>query len=279
MAQKIYMGVNGVAKEAKSFYAGVGGVARKVIRAWVGVNGVARQFWQSDFWTAGGISPANCLAAYQFKGASSETVALTDLTGHGYTLTKSGSPTWATGTGFTMGTSGLLQNATLNKLTTIKTIILRYSNLPSTDNKLYIASQIKGRTSLGTDNPLLYYRLSMSRFVNGAGVVTNINYPVVITSWNTDTSKLYIKKGDTKLASSGTLGYSNNVIYANGTAQTTTSETLACESTSTEQTNLSTSTSHTLHNGGGVRLLAAAFYNVNLTAAQHKAVANAMLAL
>ena len=40
------------------------------------------------WWLPPNFDPADCLAAYQFKGAGSESAALTDLTGHGYELTK-----------------------------------------------------------------------------------------------------------------------------------------------------------------------------------------------
>ena len=40
------------------------------------------------WWLPPNFDPADCLAAYQFKGAGSEAASLSDLTGHGYTLTK-----------------------------------------------------------------------------------------------------------------------------------------------------------------------------------------------
>lgn len=42
------------------------------------------------WWLPPNFDPDNCLAAYQFKGAGSELAALTDLTGHGYELTRTG---------------------------------------------------------------------------------------------------------------------------------------------------------------------------------------------
>lgn len=42
------------------------------------------------WWLPPNFDPDDCLAAYQFKGAGSESAALTDLTGHGKTLTRTG---------------------------------------------------------------------------------------------------------------------------------------------------------------------------------------------
>lgn len=46
MAQKAYIGINGISKNVKNIYVGVNGVARKVVKGYVGdENGVARLFW------------------------------------------------------------------------------------------------------------------------------------------------------------------------------------------------------------------------------------------
>lgn len=45
MAKKLYVGVNGIARQVNNMYVGVNGVARKVIKGYVGVGGVARPFW------------------------------------------------------------------------------------------------------------------------------------------------------------------------------------------------------------------------------------------
>ena len=62
MAQKAYVGVNGISRNVKNIYVGVNGVARKVVKGYVGVNGIARQFWGAippsvgywDYWTSVG---------------------------------------------------------------------------------------------------------------------------------------------------------------------------------------------------------------------------------
>lgn len=46
MAQKSYVGVNGISRNISKIYVGVDGVARKCIKGYVGdENGIARQFF------------------------------------------------------------------------------------------------------------------------------------------------------------------------------------------------------------------------------------------
>lgn len=276
---KMYVGVSGKARLVKNFYIGRSGVARKVVRAWVGVNGVARLFYESSWWTAGGISTANCLAAYQFKGASSETVARTDLTGHGYTLTKYNSPTWATGTGFTLPTNAYLQNSSLNGQN-IKSIVIRFAGMPTTTGTTYALSLPGG----SGNNRFLYVRLRDLGYFNGANIYNaDTNYPVLVYAWNqyetsgtTPRFRFRYYQGSTKLGATGVLGFSGTALYSNGVAQTTTAELTNTESTGTP---ISGTNRFTIGQGAGYSVIAAAFYSVDLTAAQHKAVADAMLAL
>ena len=59
------------------------------------------------WWLPPNFVPDDCICAYQFKGAGDEASALSDLTGHGYTLTKYyGVPenvVWNNDTGFYLG--------------------------------------------------------------------------------------------------------------------------------------------------------------------------------
>lgn len=48
MAKKMYIGVDGVARNIKKQYIGVDGVSRKVKKGYIGVDGVARQFYAGD---------------------------------------------------------------------------------------------------------------------------------------------------------------------------------------------------------------------------------------
>lgn len=45
MAKKVYVGIDGKARQVKKIYIGIGGLARKVKKAYVGVGGIARIFW------------------------------------------------------------------------------------------------------------------------------------------------------------------------------------------------------------------------------------------
>ena len=47
MANGIYIGVSGKARQVKGLYIGVGGKARKVVKAYVGVGGKARLIYQA----------------------------------------------------------------------------------------------------------------------------------------------------------------------------------------------------------------------------------------
>lgn len=279
---KTYIGVSGKAREVSGFWVGVSGVARKVVRGWVGVGGKARLFYESDFWTAGGISTANCLAAYQFKGASSETVARTDLTGHGHTLTKWSStsgklaPSWSKANGFYIGATAsdyginpTLYNTTLNGKA-IKSIVIRYDG--------FSASSLDGHSIVlapGSDGYAGLWIDGGPRSSNWPGTSSGrTNNPVIRKNTST------ILWASTTAAASGTIGMTaKSAIYKNGTAMTLTEVT---ENTSTGYFPITAPGDRYtiwLPRLANFKVYAAAFYSVNLTAAQHKAVSNAMLKL
>ena len=275
MAKGMYVGNSNIARRVKNLYVGNSNVARKVKKASVGVDNVARLFYTSDWWIPSGISATNVIAAYRFKGASSETEARTDLSGHGYTLSKANSPVWTSANGFDMShANAYLSNSTLNSLTTIKTIIIRFAGLPTTNGVLYPMSQIKGTYGTGTKNPMIYARFKLT---NGSSTIST-NYPVVIVSWSNSKLKYYV--ANTKLGAEGVIGYSSARIYIGGVLKSSTSPTTkTVESVLTTETNLATSYSYTLDRFGGGKIYAAAFYSVDLNANQHKEVANNMLVL
>lgn len=276
---KTYVGVSSKARQVSGIYVGVSGKARKVTKVYVGVSGKARLVFSADFWTAGGVAAANCLAAYQCKGAASATAALTDLTGHGYTLTKHGGATWASATGYTMDNWGSLQNASLDGKE-IKSIVVRFGNLPTTEKTTYPLALPGG----ASNNIFLYARIYDRGFFNGASRDNvNTNFPARVyaytyyeTAGTTPRYKFKCYIGEKKLGATGVLGFSGGTLYSNGTAQTTTNHITDTEST---QQPISGSNRYTLGYGHGISILAAAYYSVALTAAQHKAVADAMLAL
>ena len=271
-----YVGVSGKARDVRG-WVGVDGVARKVVRGLVGVNGIARLFYESDFWTAGGISTANCLAAYQFKGAASETQALKDLTGHGYTLTKytntSGkiAAKWSATKGFytddDKGYWNVLKNPTLGSQN-IKSIVVRYAGLDqSKTNGLCVASP-KGSSGYAV------------LWADGANRSVSENFPGTSSGW---TDNPIIKKSSSKilwanakLDASGTVGMTlQTAIYKNGTSMNVT------ELNDTGYGGVEDGTYILVfpRTYNDFCLYSAAFYSVALTAAQHKAVADAMLKL
>lgn len=282
MTRKAYIGVSDKARNITNIYIGISDKARKVKRAYIGVNGVARLFFESDWWTAGGISSANCLAAYQFKGASSETVARTDLTGHGYTLTKWSStsgklaPSWSKANGFYIGATAsdyginpTLYNTTLNGKA-IKSIVIRYDG--------FSASSLDGHSIVlapGSDGYAGLWIDGGPRSSNWPGTSSGrTNNPVIRKNKRT------ILWASTTAAASGTIGMTaKSAIYKNGTAMTLTEVT---ENTSTGYFPITApGDKYTiwLPRLANFKVYAAAFYSVNLTAAQHKAVADAMLDL
>lgn len=95
-----------------------------------------------QFFLPPGLSTDDVLAAYQFKGQSSQNDALMDMSGHGRALTvgtqtdyqsHTHTPTWDSSKGFTwdavyQGASGYLDNAELDLLD-IQACVVRYSGL------------------------------------------------------------------------------------------------------------------------------------------------------
>lgn len=72
---------------------------------------LGRVFGVTPWWLAGGVSAANCVAAYAPKGAASYAASKTNLANPGtYDATEGVAPTWATGTGWTFnGTTQYLK--------------------------------------------------------------------------------------------------------------------------------------------------------------------------
>lgn len=80
------------------------------------------------WWLPPNFDLSDCLAAYQFKGAGSEASALSDLTGNGKTLTKTGTVTFDNNTGYTFAAGNMAVRSLNNtEVTDIKSVIIRYS--------------------------------------------------------------------------------------------------------------------------------------------------------
>ena len=234
---KVFVGVGGKARQVKNIYVGVSGKARKVKRAYVGVGGKARLVYSSDFWAPIGVAAANCLAAYKFKGAASESAALTDLTGHGYTLSKVASnwryveatqhynsPSWSS-SGFSLGDWCGLNNTTLKGKDPVSVVarFSGYSGARHYSDDYQCAIIFEGNN---------YHRLYISTcyathsfYYPGSGSVgyqfNNANTAIKCrTASSTDTNP-----SASTVATSGVVGISFNgtstpTLYFNGNAQT-----------------------------------------------------------
>lgn len=90
------------------------------------------------WWMPPNFNPDDCLAAYQFKGAADAATSLSDLTGHGYTLTKTDPDNlmdfdpnegWIWARNAWRGTRAL-DNSAINKSENgIKSFLLRFKNM------------------------------------------------------------------------------------------------------------------------------------------------------
>ena len=270
---KTYVGVSGVARQVKNIYVGVSGVARKVKKAYVGVNGVARLVYSSDWWCPTGVSTSSVLAAYRFKGAASESAALTDLSGHGYTLAKgpnsSGTPLWSAANGFYVADSGIWwQRLTNTTLVTqdIQSLVVRYANYPS----LIVEEPL---CDAGGKDGYAILRLSGG---NGYGepwpgtsaIRTEKPYIVKDNSGN-------VLQANQKMVLTGTMGMTiKTAIYINGSAMTLTSYAVANYPGKTQYGYLIP-----IPRAANLAIYAAAYFSVSLTAAQHKEVHDAMMQL
>jgi hypothetical protein len=84
-----------------------------------------------DWWLAGGISAANCIAAYQPKGAASYAASLSNLANPGtYDATEGTAPDWASGTGWTFdnANSEYLKTGVSNAMDRTYSMIVRFDN-------------------------------------------------------------------------------------------------------------------------------------------------------
>lgn len=81
---------------------------------------------KTQFWMASGISYSDVLAAYQFKGVNTQSEAISDLSGHGRTLSNTGC-TWSTGNGFYVPMNSYLDHSTLRSSGSIKSIVMKIS--------------------------------------------------------------------------------------------------------------------------------------------------------
>ena len=178
------------------------------------------------------------IAAYQFKGASARSKALSDLTGHGYNLKSSVASkkwkkaTWSTANGFGFPATSYLENVDLNARTDIKTIIIRYSNVA--------IPTMLSMTSVNVTNPIIFLGVSpldtygfdssnhilvvKSKTIKIGGYKPSGSEDKMIESYQQWT--LNYLESKSAVQASGVVAYTTDgKIYFNGALQQTTSDT------------------------------------------------------
>ncbi len=273
---KTFIGVGGKARQVKNIYVGVSGKARKVKRAYVGVGGKARLVYSSDWWLPIGVAASNCLAAYRFKGVASESAAKTDLTGHGYTLTKNG-PSWSSSTGFwidpSIGGGAYQYNVTLynNVLCrqNIQTVVFRYANFAT--DMMHPVMQAGGSHGYAQ----LWFGLSRSDGDPWPGTYYRDTKGYPVASKDNSGNCMW---GKSRITSNGVFGLNvKTAMYLNGNAITVQEVNISGQAAPDPIGSSDTNPYMIwLPRGNDYRYYAFAFYSVALTAAQHKEVCNAM---
>lgn len=95
-----------------------------------GVLGSGRGGAAAAWYLAGGVSAANCVAAYAPKGAASLAASYTNLANPGtYDCTVGVAPTWAAATGWTFAASAYLTTGITPASDVSWTVLCRFSNL------------------------------------------------------------------------------------------------------------------------------------------------------
>ena len=278
---KTYVGVSGKARQVKNIYVGVSGKARKVKKVYAGVSGKARLVYSSDWWCPNGISTSDVLAAYLFKGKSSDTEALKDVTGHGYNLTKvtenGHTPTLSSANGYyfdeVWGTlSGYLNNDSLNGKT-IKCIIVRYSGLTRTERGFLIGA-------CGSNGKAQVYAASGS-YKNGEHYV-NYGTPGFVTVWGGNNVGTIKYRNGTMTSGTLCCNLDSGVMYVNGSTSAESLTTKAGVFTDGIDQKKTFGNAHSgmsdWNNGyhAGKYIQAAVFFSKELTAAQQKEVYTAL---
>lgn len=270
---KIYTGVSGKARQVKKIYVGVSSKARKIRKAYVGVGGKARLVYSSDWWLPSGLSASDCLAAYQFKGVASESAAKTDLTGHGYTLTKNG-PSWSSAKGFWIDpNANYPYNITLynNELCrkNIQTVVFRYANF--NNGMMHPVMHAGGSHGYAR----LWFGLSRSDGDPWPGTYYRDTHGYPVASKDNVGNCMW---GKSQITSNGVFGLNvQSDMYLNGNAITVQEVHIGSQSNPDPIGSSDTNPYMIwLPGGDNYAYLAYAFYSKKLTAAQHKEVCNAM---
>jgi len=213
---------------------------------------------------------SSCLAAYAFAGASDADEALKDLSGNHYNLTAYGSPSWSKTSGYRLNnTSRYLNNSTLNGKS-IKTIIIRYSGLPSDNGNTWTLS--RPNTSSG-----LLARTHLWVFYNGQTIYYGSAHGSFLSSSN-GSSPLTYRESNSDSPASGVLGGDSSHLYLNGSSWGSSGKSRThdgldnCEGGYAKIATLGGREEY-----DGVYMQAAAFYSEVLPATVHKLIADNML--
>ena len=257
------------------------------------------------FWLPSGVGRNDVVGAYRFKGVSSEAFALQDLSPRRYNLTKytqtySGTdhtPTWSSANGFTFdavyqGLSGYLDNSALDQ-SDIKSAVVCYSGLSQTNRGYLItAGGTSGKAFIFAATTAVSYT-SISGDQYSGITVDNYTGPGYVTSAYSSFSWVGTMAYVSTAKTSGVIGANFDTgggLYLDGSKVTTTSTEAGktfCDTGNVAKPNQgytfgnSHTSNSTLANAtfAGKVIIAAAFYGVELTDAQHLEVATAMLAL
>lgn len=269
MARVPYVGVGNKARKVKKMYIGVDDKAHKVLKGYVGVNGIAHIFFTADWWVPYGLQESNCIAAWQFYHAASQSAANADLTGHGHTIYDTRYGTWTAANGYYIS-----EFISSNSVGDPVTGVFWYTGLTTpamggTSRGKYMFAHGSARSvhmagKIGQIN----------RFVNGEW--TNTQYPdKAVLSMSLANNRLTGYRGNSDTPVSGVIAFdrSKPQIYINGNAIGVTHFDLAAESV-----NNFPPIQHGILGGGagGLYIRSAAFFNCGLSARQHSDIAKAI---
>lgn len=211
---------------------------------------------------------SSCLAAYRFKGAASQSDAVHDMSGNGYDLTVNGSAPWSASRGFNLsGSSRYLTNTTLNNRT-IRTIIIRYSDLDADNGQTSITMSHPNTSAglLGRSHFRCFYNGSWTNYGSaGASFLSNTS----------GTSPLTYRESSSTTPTSGILGASSSVLYLNGSSWGSNGRSRGHDDGISNVGGWSSGsiTVGGTETGSGFYAITAAFYSTVLTAAEHALIA------
>lgn len=138
-------------------------------------SGAAAESW----WLAGGISAANCVAAYQAKGAASYAASLVNLAQPGtYNLTTAAAPDWAVATGWSFTARTQYLDTGIDPDSANWSVLCKFSDCPGAGN-YYVFGRYLGNTRTHFSFTPNYYAMHYYMYAAGLAVNTTITNGVV----------------------------------------------------------------------------------------------------